>query len=148
MRFVFFPHTNQNANSWKSKVSKCQQIFIWSDLVCRFIHGDFGRIHQPAQLAVPVCKKTILPPPRQRRLKLKVRCRQSATAPPSAQYHHPVCRVGSPSYSATCQSPAGCGGHAIQPGVTEPPLVLGRGQVASTEPLPTHQVSARFRPHR
>ena len=25
MRFVFFPHTNQNANSWKSKVSKCQQ---------------------------------------------------------------------------------------------------------------------------
>jgi len=25
MRFVFFPHTNQNANSRKSKVSKCQQ---------------------------------------------------------------------------------------------------------------------------
>ena len=57
IRIALFALTNQKTGIRKIPVSKCQQIFIWSDLVFRFIHGDFGRIHQRAQLAVPVCKK-------------------------------------------------------------------------------------------
>jgi hypothetical protein len=43
-------------------------------------------------------------------------------------------------------------GKSKQPGVTEPTLALGRGQVLmagaarTAEPLPTRQASARFRP--
>ena len=81
------------------------------------------------------------------------RCRCSCGARAASQRRFVrSCRGGSRSCSATCPSPAGCGGHAIQPGVTEPTLALGRGQarwpvrLAPPNPLPTRQMSARFRP--
>jgi hypothetical protein len=60
IRIALFAHTNQKTGIRKIPVSKCQQIFIWSDLVCRFIQATSAASTSP-QLAVPV-RKNHTPP--------------------------------------------------------------------------------------